>query len=278
MRGSSVLASAVLAALLVFGGLWVLDNTSVGLRIKCQVFHDVGACFIAALSEPAAPSGGGPVFQPPATESPEDRATREAAEEAERKDQAVRDASVALGRAIDDLVHNAESLNDGAADMASSVDDVRSSLDDLRSNYADMKDEAAITPMDDFQQGSVCAALGGVEAGIGGVEAAEGGFEAASSPFESALDDRGGYVAAVRSAVADLEAAEAANPDGVRSGSSGAPHTADDGRAAIASADQTAKAAATKAAKAKLDVASLLKSADSIMSKASKLGKAVAGC
>ena len=102
MNGSSVLASAVLAALLVFGGMWALDNTAVGLNIKCRLFRDGGACLLVALTTPTADEGAGSTYEPPATDSPEDRAARQATEEAERRDQAVRHASGELGRAIEE--------------------------------------------------------------------------------------------------------------------------------------------------------------------------------
>lgn len=279
MRGTSVLASAILAAVLVFGGLWALDNTSIGLRIKCQVFRDVGACFVVALTEPVAPTVPGPLDQAPPTETPEQRAAREAAEEQERRDQAVRDASAALGRAIDDLTSNADDLTSGAADMAATVSDVRDSVNDgMKSSYSDLVKLTKVQPMDDVAQGDVCVGVGDVEVARGDVDVAGGDFEVAEGPYDAALEDRSGYVAAVQSAMADLQAAEAANPDGLMSGSSTAPFTVDDGQAAIASADQAAQAAAAKAAKAKADVAALVKSADAIMSKANKLGRTVGGC
>jgi hypothetical protein len=281
MKASSVVASALLAVLLIVAGSWALNSTALGLSIKCRVFNDLGACFVAALSEPYAPPiGRGPdaPTEPEATETPEERAAREAAAEQERRDEAVREASSALGQAIDRLTTHAEDLTNGATDMASSVDDVRSAVAEMHASYDDFVAETKVRPMDDYERGSVCAQLGGVQAALGGVEASQGGFQAASSPYESAVSNRADDVAAVESAVTDLNAAEAADPDGIITGGSTAPYTAEDGQAALSQAAQTARAAAGKAAKATSDLATLVKAADSLMSKANALGGSVAGC
>jgi hypothetical protein len=277
VKGSSVLASALLAVVLVFAGMWALDNTAVGLSIKCRVFNDLGACFLDALTQPYTPPAITPV-QPQATETSEERAAREAAEEQERRDEAVREADYALGQAIDALTSNADDLSSSAADIASSVDDVRDAVSDMDSAYDDFIAETNVRPMDDYQKGSVCAELGYVEAALGGVEASQGGFDAAFTPYDWALSERADTVAAVEIAMEDLSAAVAANPDGIVTGSSTAPYSAEDAQAALDQTAQAADASATKAAKAKSGLASLLKSANKLMSKANATGTSVAQC
>lgn len=275
VNARSVLASALLAVILIVAGSWALNNTSIGLNIKCRVFNDLGACLIVALTEPYTPStsGGGNTYVAPPTESPEQRAAREAAEEQARLDAAVQDASSALGDAIDDVSSNADDLKSDAADMASSVDDVRSSLADMQSSYNDLTTETEVKPMDDVEQGQVCVALGQVEVARGQVEVSVEQFSIARDPYDSTLADRAGYVSAVQSAAADLELANKADLTGAS-----LQHTVADADAALSSAASTAKAAASKAAKAKTDVASLVKSADALMSKARGLAATVASC
>lgn len=270
---SSVLASALLAVILIVAGSWALNNTAVGLNIKCRVFNDLGACFIVALTEPVVPNSGGNTYVPPPTETPEERAAREAAEEQARLDAAVQDASSALGRAIDDLLGNADELMGGADDMTSAVAGVGSSADGMQSAYTALKDQTRVRPMDDFAQNDVCFALNDVGFARSDVDFAVNGFEFAKDPYTTTLESRTGYIAAVQPAVARLNAAVNANPRGVSP-----QQTAFDADAALSSASTKAKAAAIKAGEAKAQVTALVKSADAWMKKARKLAASVASC
>ena len=49
------LSSVIVVIALVLGTLWVLDNTQVGLNIKCRFLNDIGACLEAALTGPVVP-------------------------------------------------------------------------------------------------------------------------------------------------------------------------------------------------------------------------------
>lgn len=284
MKGSSVLASAVLAAVLVFGGLWALDNTAVGLRIKCQVFNDVGACFVAALIQPTSPTTNDYVvdddlYVAPPTESPEERAAREAAEAQERRDAVVRDASAALGSAIDDLTAHADELATTAEDMPAAVRDVEESVDTGMSEaYGSLKDATEVRPMDDYAQLDVCYALNEVEYARNDVDYSVNGFEYAEGPYTTALDDHADYVVAVEAAMADLAAAEAANPDGIVTGSSTAPYTVEDGQAGLDDAEDAAKKTGAKASSARADIETLVASADEWMAKAQRLAAKFASC
>ncbi len=275
VKAGSVLATALLAALLLVGGSWFLNNTVAGLNIKCRVFNDLGACFVVALTQPIVPSGdsGGDTYVPPATESPAERAQREAAEAQARLDAATRDAASALGFAMDDLAGNAGDLEGAASDMASAVGDVAGSLDDMQSSYSDLKTETEVRPMDDVEQGQVCVALGQVDVARGQVDVALSQFEIAEGPYKSALTDRAGYVRAVQSGVATLNAAVAANPTGV------APqYTAAAAEAALSFAAARARIASGKADQARADVAKLVKAADALRAKARTLAATVASC
>lgn len=201
-------------------------------------------------------------------------AERAAAEEQARRDAAVQNASAALGNAIDALSSNADVLEGSAANMASAVEHVAGSIDDgMQLAYERLRGWTQVQPMDDVAQGNVCVALGDVEVARGDVDVAVGDVEVAEDPYKSALSDRSGYVSAVQAAVTDLNAAVAADEGGVSP-----QYAATDAGARLSSAASTAKAAATKADKAKADVASLVKSADALMSKARKLAATVASC
>ncbi len=275
MNARSVLASALLAALLLVGGSWFLNSTAPGLDIKCRVFNDLGACVVVALTQPIVPSGGngGGTYVPPATESPAERAQREATEAQARLDAATRDASSALGLAMDNLATNTGDLDGAASDMASAVDDGASSLDDMQSSYSDLKTETGVRPMDDVEQSQVCVALSQLDVARSQVDVALSQFEVAEDPYKSALTDRSAYVEAVESGVATLNAAAAANPTGV------APqYTAAAVEAALASAAATAKIASGKADQASADVSKLVKAADALWAKGRTLAATVASC
>ncbi len=276
VNGRSVLASALLAVVFIAAGMWALNNTTIGLNIKCRVFNDLGACVIMALTEPVSPTtgGGGPVYAPPPTESPEQRAAREAAEEQVRRDAAVQDASSALASAIDDLSSNADDLMSGAADMASSVKDLATSVDDgMSSAYSKLKGQTRVRPMDEFAQNDVCFALNDVEYARNDVDYAVNDVGYAEDPYTSALSDRLGYVSAVQDAIVNLNAAVAA--DG---GRVSPQYTEADADAALSSSASAAKAAGSKADQATGDVAALVKAANDWMTRARRLAATVASC
>jgi len=163
--------------------------------------------------------------------------------------------------------------------MASAVAGVAGSVDEgMRDAYGALKDQTKVQPMDDFAQNDVCFALNDVMFARNDVEFALNDFGFAEDPYATAVEDRPGYVAAVMSAIADLNAAVAANPDGIATGSSTAPFSVEDGQDALTETDLTAKTAETYAAKARADVAALVESADEWMSQAVALASTVADC
>lgn len=280
MKARSVLAPAILAALLVFGGMWAMDNTLVGQSVKCRVFNDLGACLIVALSQPAAPptNGGdtyvGDAYVPPPTDSPEERAARLATDQQHRLDAAVTSASSTVGSAIDDVRANADALTSSASDMAGAVRNVSNSANtSMREAYAELKTKTQVRPMDDYAQSDVCYALSDVDYARSDVDYQVDGSDYAKDPYASALSDRVGYMSSLLAAVTQLEAAVAAD-----NGSVIPQYAAADGKGALSSAESAAKAAATKAAKATSDVKALVKTANSWVTKSRKLAAMVASC
>ena len=51
-RRTNSLVAAIVAIALSVGGLYLLNNTSAGMSLKCHLLGDLGACYIEAISEP----------------------------------------------------------------------------------------------------------------------------------------------------------------------------------------------------------------------------------
>ena len=51
-RRSNPFAVSVMAILVAIGGLYLLNNTSACMSIKCHVFDDTGACFVESMTAP----------------------------------------------------------------------------------------------------------------------------------------------------------------------------------------------------------------------------------
>lgn len=277
MKGSSVVASALLSVAIIVVGLWALNNTSIGLNIKCRYLNDLGACFLVVLTEPTGPSRNRPEgfeFVPPPTESPAERAIREAAARQAKLDDDVREASTGLASAVDDLAANTQELKTAAEEMTVGLESLeRSVLEGMRDAIDVLKGQTRVRPMDEFAMNDVCFALNDVEFARNDVDLALNDVEFDSYPFETASEARAGYVAAVRSAIASLERAIAANPDGER------PSIAvESGTRALAESARVAKSAASATGSASDVVARLTREADAAMSEAKQIANKVATC
>jgi hypothetical protein len=51
-RRSSPIAVIALTLLVIVGGLYLLNNTVMGLSIRCHVLGDYGACLLESFTEP----------------------------------------------------------------------------------------------------------------------------------------------------------------------------------------------------------------------------------
>ena len=108
-----MVASAI-ALLALVVGLWFLNNTRPGLRFKCDVRSDVGACLIVGLSEladqdPAEPSTIDPEVAEQQRRLEEEQQAQQAA------DRAVAQAATNLALAVDTLRFAADDASAAAA-------------------------------------------------------------------------------------------------------------------------------------------------------------------
>lgn len=176
------------------------------------------------------------------------------------------DAADTLERALGALAADLNTTQNHAERASSEAEDGTATLADVRNALEEVKTEAAVTPMDDYQQGTVCYQVGGVDYAKGSVtyhtdEARnQGSLGADKAPTVTA------DIAAVRAAAAELEAAVAADPAGPapRTSPAAARGTADDAKSQLASANARAAKAVKEAAAADKTAASLLAQAQSI--------------
>lgn len=270
-RGSSPLATAALAVLLLLGGLWVLNNTRFGVQLKCNLLGDQWACLLLAADQLT--SGLPPSFVDPAppvpvvTESPQERARREE----ERRAVAISNASSAIRTAIDDLNWNAHELATAAGDMSTSADDVDAALPDMEKSYDSLKAETKVRPMDSFQRDEVCFALDAVSFARDDIDFEVDDFEFETDDYLQAATARPSYVSTLRLAVERLRTStgtEVARWQAVL----------DEAEFAEGSSTETAATASSTANAAKTRVEESSAAADVLMSDAKSLAATVAEC
>ena len=205
-RGPSVLHTAFLAALLLLGGAWFLNNTRLGVSIKCQYLNDGVAC-LQLLVTGVAPTGPTvPAAIPaPATENPAVTAERQ-------RQAAISDAAENVRNSTGDVLSNGDDINSDAQDMSSDADDVQSSLQDVQDAYASLQAETRKKPMNAIQQDDVCVALDDVSVAKDSQDADVDYFEADKETFDSDSSARTGLVGDLSSALASLRQLDGANP------------------------------------------------------------------
>lgn len=261
-RGPSVLATATLAAILIAGSLWVLNNTQLGASLRCRFLNDAIAClglaFDQVVTVPQLPTRA-----PARTESPEEKLRRE---EEERRSAAASD----VRSATDVLLANAADLESLAGDMTASAEDVTAALSDIQTVYDDLGDEVSSHPMDSFQQQGVCFALDGVAYAREGVDYAVESYGFDSDSYLSSVQDHTSHVAALESAVESLRALVGADPGWTSLYDSSAAAITESGARAA-----NAEAVATEAAGV---VQRTVAAADDLMKEARGLAKTVADC
>lgn len=74
----------------------------------------------------------------------------------QRLDDAVRSASNALDTALGQLTSDVDSVESSVGDMTGDAASANGALADVRGALTKVESEAAVTPMDDYQQSSVC--------------------------------------------------------------------------------------------------------------------------
>lgn len=207
------IAAGLIACLILFGGLWALNNTRVGLKMRCEVFNDVGACFTYALTEPIIPQA--PVVQ--ATEDPatkEERERQAAAAEVQRKaDAAVAEAVSDLEWAVEALANVANDAADEAEALGDPTDELRQAVEDERAVMEELADMIAAGPTDEFWTDDVSFKLDDVSFARDDVDFARDGVEFSSYALDDARTQRDKLAADVRAAIAALESAQRRYPD-----------------------------------------------------------------
>ncbi len=195
--------AAVVAVLILVAGSWFLNNTRLGLEIKCRFLNDVGACFLYELTSP------GTITEPPPVEDPAVAASRRAEEEANA---AVAAASRALQRAVDDVAGAADSASREAADLSQPLSDLSQAVADEQAATDTLAEMIAAGSTGDFWADEVSFALYDVEFARDRVDFARDGVEFASYSIDDAKQHRQQLVHGVQDAIARLERAQQQNP------------------------------------------------------------------
>lgn len=259
--GPSAFQTAFFVIILLAGSLWVLNNTQLGVSLKCRFLGDAWACLTLAVDQLVTPQQ--PLPAPVRTESPEERLHRQEEEQRSAAASAVR-------TAISDLESNADDLDSLASDLDSAAGDVGNALTDMQSPYDALAAEVEGRPMDSFQQDEVCFALDDVAFARDDIDYAVDSYQFVSDPYESSALDRTGYVLALDAAVGRLTAL-VGNDQAWKSllDSAASARLETEGRFTIA------QAAATEAADR---VQQTVAAGDELMKSARKLAKTAADC
>lgn len=266
------LLAGFVACVVLFGGLWFLNNTRAGLGIKCSVLNDVGACFIFELSAPA---------QPLPTEDPVVVAERERQAEEQRRqaavEQAQREADGAVARvssdlhyATDALAATAEAASDEADSLGGPTLELQIAVDDMRDRFDELAALVAAGSTGEFWVDDVSFALYDVEFARDDVDFARDGVEFAAYAIEDAGDSRDGLARDVDVAIAALKAAQRLYPDAVSPGYAVA-HAEADLQDYLASVDESLSAYQ----EAQSEVERLLAEADNILAQATEVAASV---
>jgi hypothetical protein len=270
--GRSVLSAALLAVILLVAGSWALDNTRVGLGLKCRYLGDALACLTLALDEVRSglPGDRLPTVPNPTArvESPEERARREE----EERLAAVARASSALQTAIGDLTANSGQLEQAAAAMSAAAEAVASAVDRMDDVYRELEDVTSRRPLGWQAQEDVCLKLEDLEITREDVDIEAESFEIADDDYEWLLSERSQYLATVQSAASDLAALIDAHPDPA------AAALLRSAEEAVATTDSTAEQAAIAAAQARPKIAELTAAADARLTEGRDLATAAASC
>ena len=209
LRSATVASLVTLTVLVV--GLWFLNNTRPGLRFKCEVLNDLGACLVYGLS------GGTESLFPPVTEDPQiaEERRRQAEEQRSRReaDQAVERASFALETAVDSLRLSADAASDAADELDDSTELIRQAVDRQESVFDELVAMIAAGSTGQFWVDDVTFKLYDVEFARGDVDFAVSGFEFNTYYIESALTNHDQLVADIDAAASKLDSAISQYPN-----------------------------------------------------------------
>ena len=203
---SAIVASLVTIAVLVVG-LWFLNNTRPGLRFKCEVLNDLGACLIYGVSG----------LSPPVTEDPEiaEERRRQAEEQRSQQeaDQAVKRASFALETAVGSLRLVADAASDAADEVDDSTELIGQAADRQGSVFVELVAMIAAGSTGEFWIDEVTFKLYDVEFARDEVDFAVSDFEFETYDIELALTSRDQLVADIDAAVSKLASAISQYPN-----------------------------------------------------------------
>jgi len=184
----------------------------------------------------------------------------------QRLDNAVRSASIDVTTALGQLTSNVDSVESSVGDMTGDAASANGALANVRGALARVQSAAAVTPMDDYQQSSVCYEVSGVDYEVGGITYY-------TDPVRNNGDLQAQTATAARKAASDattaivaLERAIAADPAGVSPDVSpaSARRTIKDQLARLAAIETTASKALKSAAASDSTAARLLTQAKQV--------------
>jgi len=201
---SGIIAGLVACVVLVTG-FWFLNNTNTGLRIKCNVLNDVGACLLYALSHPSGSSPSQPTEDPSVVE--EQRAQQEATNALDK-------ASSDLQYAVNSLATAATAASDEAGALDDAVEQVRAAVGAEQTVFDELGEMINAGSTGEFWVNDVSFKLYDVQFARDSVDFARDEFEFATYSIQGARDSRGELAGAVDAAVVAFESAISRYPDG----------------------------------------------------------------
>jgi ElaB/YqjD/DUF883 family membrane-anchored ribosome-binding protein len=258
----TVVVVVVATVLVLVSGLWFLNNTRPGLRLKCEFLNNLGACLTYGLSELAdhAPA-------PAVTTDPRIAAQQTAQRAADR---AVDQASFDLSIAVDILRTTAVGASEAASSLDDSLASIERALDNQREVFNELASMIAAGSTGEFWVSDVAFKLNDVEYARNDVDFAVNSFEFNAYEIEYAADNRDRLVADIEVAATKLETELAQYP------SAAAPsYSAAQGRADLADLQATIDRAITAYESAQDEADALVAEADSFLHEATSQAAAV---
>lgn len=188
----------------------------------------------------------------------------------QRLDNAVRSASSDVTTALGQLTSNVDSVESNVSDMTQDATSADGALANVRGALARVQSAAAVTPMDDYQQSSVCYEVSGVDYEVGGITYY-------TDPVRNNGDLATQTAAAARGAAGDATTAISALERAIAADPSGVSPDVSPGSARATIKDQLARldALETKASKALKSAAASDSTAASLLTQAKQVATSV---
>jgi hypothetical protein len=239
----TILALIVLA----IGGIYLLNNTQVGLELKCRYLNDLGACVEAVLTAPIGVPAQVVAETPAPTEDPAVAAQQAAQEQLQRAQAAVDQDAQTLASDLAALGQSSLTSDVSAVppDLKSQAKDVATTLQDLRVVQAESTNGT--------DGATVCSDADAVSSDADTVGSDESSVESDGSTIQATIESIKAAIKTVQEDASQLQTDQAAAPGYVPAGLPTAQQIAQSVSSAnsmIGNAEKTYAGYLTKAKKA----------------------------